>query len=176
MSERPRFKPPNNLFLLNPKHEANLHGQVIRFHDGQFLELLIVIIVVGAFFGALLVGMIARFAEKPFDPTSITSVIAMAFIAFILVLMLGIGIRHLRRNRKLERDGHLLVGQIVKAEGKPQRSGYRVEIQYRFTSTDGNALEGRDERSRNDLDDQSLPAVDTPVAVLYVNPALYRVL
>jgi hypothetical protein len=171
-----RFKPPNNLFLLNPKHEANLPGHNIRIHDRQFLELLIVIIVIAVLFWIPFSQAISRLFALPFDPKNIPGIIAIGFVLFTLILLLCIGIQHQIQNRTLERKGQLLIGYIVKAESKPQKAGYRVEIHYRFQSPDGKALEKREDIARQDIDERSLPSVDTPVAILYVSPKLYRVL
>jgi hypothetical protein len=171
-----RFKPPNNLFLLNPKHEANLSGQNIRIHDRQFLELLIVIIVIAVLFWIPFSQAISRIVTPPFDTTNIPGIIAMGFVLFTLILLLCIGIQHQIQNRILERKGQLLIGYIMTAERKKQRGGYRIEIHYQFESPDRETFYKWEDLARQDIDERSLPPVDTPVAILYVSPKLYRVL
>jgi Protein of unknown function (DUF3592) len=95
------------------------------------------------------------------------------------------------RDDTLIRKGRLLMGEVVKCQGtlnvtktsldgkgygSPLRGTYLIELSYVFHTPEGKEVEATAKSRRNDLIDQRLPELGTPVAILYLNERRYKVL
>lgn len=79
------------------------------------------------------------------------------------------------RNRRLTRDGQVIEGRILGAKMKrAYRAGYYMDISYQFFSPQGKELKGTATSMRPEHYDSL--SEGTPVAVLWVNDKLYRLL
>ncbi len=85
-------------------------------------------------------------------------------------------LRQRSRNRRLQQDGQLVIGKIVEAKAVRVKAGNQLTIQYTFMSPEGGELGRKESLVRNDLRNMPLPSIGTPVAVVYVNDKLYRLL
>lgn len=83
-----------------------------------------------------------------------------------------------RRQRRLSRYGHILLGEIVSCQGRSDNeANFTLEISYRFRPPRApRAIEGRESRLRNDLKDKPLPQSGTTVRILYLDPKNYSLL
>jgi len=183
MPEKTEFLPLDNLFLLNSRHEQFLTGENRHFQDfNVWLSALgfgaLIIIYLGLELPVLQALMLhislTQSGVKLEFPDSwiiITLLYFGALIAYIYAI-----IHHVLRNRLLERDGTLIIGQLVKVEGAPDRQGYRIMIHYTFQSPEGVELTRREERVRSGPNNKLLPTIGIPVVVVYVNPKVFRVL
>jgi hypothetical protein len=95
------------------------------------------------------------------------------FFAFVWNLLLGLLLRFAAKRpmrlRRLRR-GRLCSGELIWATATSDTDGdYCLNIQYRFTSPDGDRVNGAASRIRNDLRNQSLPRPGTPVVVQYAD-------
>jgi hypothetical protein len=82
------------------------------------------------------------------------------------------------RNRQLIQGGQLVTGELLGVWGDKDSDGdLQVKAAYRFVAPDsGEALTKKESAQRNDLKGDPLPAVGTPVAVLYRNKNHFRML
>jgi hypothetical protein len=90
--------------------------------------------------------------------------------------MLYVLIRQQRRNRRLIEEGQIVTGKISEITGQSVKGGYQVTVRYDFLSPYGNELSRKESLVRNDLRKVPLPAVGTPIAVVYVDDKLFRIL
>jgi hypothetical protein len=80
------------------------------------------------------------------------------------------------KNRRLS-AGQLLTGQIINATAKPGNKGaYNLTVDYSFTNPYGQQFTKKQMYNRTDLKKSPLPEAGTPVAVLYVDDKLFRLM
>lgn len=104
-------------------------------------------------------------------------ILLMALVSFVLIggaVMARLG--GSRRTRRLRQEGKVIGGQITQAQIRQMRGHYQLGIRYRFQSPEGLELSKVESFVRDDLEGKEPPAVGTPVAIMYVNPKVYRVL
>ncbi len=92
------------------------------------------------------------------------------------VFVLGIWVLALRRIRRLERFGYLLDGEVVACSSHVNDGDTVITLKYRFCTPENKPIVRSSDKSRNDLRKSSLPGIGTPVAVLYLDERLFRVL
>lgn len=80
-----------------------------------------------------------------------------------------------RQDRRLNTQGRVIIGTIRSARGNQTNGKYQVTINYTFRP-DEQEIEAYETKTRNDLKDATLPSKDAPIAVLYVDDKLYRLL
>jgi hypothetical protein len=90
----------------------------------------------------------------------------------ILVWAFWVSLRYTR----FERQGQVIKGEVTACEGKAMPDHYHVTLSYKFRTPADRELTGKITQERDDLKNEELPQKGTPVAVLYVNDKLYRLL
>lgn len=118
---------------------------------------------------------VSRLLTDNQDNGTVLAVVGGIFLACALFCLFGY-LRQRSRNGRLIRDGQMVVGKIVEAKAAKVKSGNQLTIRYTFMSPEGGELGRKEILVRNDLRDAPLPQPGTPVAIVYVNDKLYRVL
>jgi len=95
------------------------------------------------------------------------------------------------RDDLLIRKGRLLMGEVIKCRadlnvtqtsldtnnyGSPLRGSNFIELTYMFNTPEGKETEATIKARRNDLIDQHLPELGTPVAILFLSERHYKIL
>jgi hypothetical protein len=185
MSDRETIAPLSELFLLLPEHERVVLGQSNKIglanEDSELLKLARLLAIVAV------VNVLAVFIFTLFDATqsnkvaqpSIGTVLWLSPAILMFVFMYFVGQRFVCK-RKLEREGFLLPGRVVKVKLdvgiSPQGIKTGVRLWYEFTTPSNRRITKHEAQERNDLDAEHLPAPGTPVAVIYVSDRCCRVL
>lgn len=96
------------------------------------------------------------------------------YIVYVAIFWI---LRPLMQRNRLESEGVLLKAQLANIYpiGRPGR-GYLVRLEYVYTSPDGETVSHKITRNRPDLRENRLPKIGTPLAVLYVNRRLHRLM
>jgi hypothetical protein len=101
-------------------------------------------------------------------------------LAIAVPICLGIALlifMNNQTNQKLANEGQLLRGQVVSAVGRRgSKNTYNVTLKYDFTTPNGKQITKQQVQNRPDLRNGPLPSPGTPVAVLYVNDKLQRLM
>jgi hypothetical protein len=160
-------------------YEFKLNGQVYRKH----------ILIGSTLYNRVLIGDTVTIKYLPSDPkvsvlsgddqddTDRNENIGIMVISVPICLIIGAYCLWVDgKNRRISR-GQLLPGQILRAEGKRGSKGsYTVSIDFGFTNPYGQQLIKKQSKNRPDLRNTPLPAVGTPVAVLYVDDNFFRLM
>jgi hypothetical protein len=121
---------------------------------------------------ALILVYFAFQAEGLARLTVFASGLGVAFIAVFIWL-------HTLIKLQYEHQGQILVARLINISGQwvgGKYWGYYITLTYQFTSPTGAIIQNRLRRVRNDLREEPLPPPATPLAVLYLNDKLYRLL
>jgi hypothetical protein len=73
-----------------------------------------------------------------------------------------------------ERLAQVLSGEVVSCTGQLAGGAYYVTLRYKFTTPGGKVIQGLRRAMREDLRNGGLPPAGAPVAVLYVNDYLFK--
>ncbi len=95
------------------------------------------------------------------------------------IVLLVVTVRPILQDRWLAQRGEIIEGQLVKCSGRMtggKGSYYKLTADYQFCTPDGRTVFGKQNASRNDLRRSTLPAPNTPVAVLYVDDQHHKLL
>lgn len=84
--------------------------------------------------------------------------------------------RMYQKDRRLERDGQIITGSVVKSSVSGAGNKRQVNIRYEFNSPLGVPLKGSQSQRRSDLNKEDLPFEGLRVAVVYLNDKTYRIL
>ncbi|MBN8592573.1 MAG: hypothetical protein J0M33_12485 [Anaerolineae bacterium] len=108
---------------------------------------------------------------------------ASRFPVYLIVIMILSGLslvwvmfRAKARRDRFSNEGQVIRGELLEFKGHMDRSNYLVKTRYRFRSPVGSYIEGKYDSEQNRLKDTVPPASGTPVAVLYVDDKLHRLL
>lgn len=118
---------------------------------------------------------ISRFVDDTEDDGKLFALIG-SLIAGGTLVASSFSLRTRARNRRLEHEGQFIAGKITETNGMSMKSGYQVTLTYTFISPEGSSLTRKESAIRNDLRKKALPAIGTPVAVVYADEKVYRVL
>jgi hypothetical protein len=115
-----------------------------------------------------------------FSPMQVLGLIGFVFGA-ISVVAIGIWIWNIRRDRRYESQGQLLLGKVTRANGYWSTSSeggrsFRVRVDYRVRLPDGTTVDHQATHTRGDLARGGLPNPGDPVAVLAINRDHVRLL
>jgi len=80
------------------------------------------------------------------------------------------------RQDRFGNEGQVIRGELLEFKSRMNNGNYMVTTRYRFRSPLGSPLEGKSSSAHNNLRNTSPPASGTPVAVLYVDDKLHRLL
>ncbi len=108
-------------------------------------------------------------------------IVGMLFSAGIFIVVPVLIIIHDRRHtqvaQRLRESSSMLPGEVVTCTGNAADDDYHVRLTYRFQSpASGKTLQQAQRLQRDDLDDERLPAPETPVVVLYRDDTTFQVL
>ena len=115
----------------------------------------------------------ARLIDEPSNNT----ILVIVGIAFIVgaAYMIFYFVRQYRRDRRLERDGQIITGSIVKSSITGVGNKRQVHIQYTFNSPLGVELKGKQSERRRDVELAAVPP-GTKVAIVYRDDKTFRIL
>jgi hypothetical protein len=99
-----------------------------------------------------------------------------AFQILIPLYLTWVMFRARARRDRFSNEGQVIRGELIELNGRMNKSNYIVTIRYRFRSQLGSSIEGKSISAQNRLKDTVPPASGTPVAVLYVDDKLHRLL
>lgn len=106
-----------------------------------------------------------------------TPIIAGVIFLVILLLVAGRTFQEYFRGQALEARGQVIFGQIDQIKGGVDHRGhYHVNIVYHFRCPQGSKIDNNVFRMCDQLRDKPLPSPGTPIAVVYLNAAFYRIL
>lgn len=96
-------------------------------------------------------------------------------------LFVGAIVATARINRRLEREGVLLKGTVVDANGREDSDNdYIVKLKYAFRTPNGKEIVKQESQTRNDMKKgktrERLPLTGTQVAVLYADDKCFKVM
>ncbi|MEO8613159.1 MAG: hypothetical protein ABI690_35030 [Chloroflexota bacterium] len=94
------------------------------------------------------------------------------------ILMLILYFQKKREIRLLSQNGNVVLGRIAKSRiGNGKMAGFFTHIEYYVTLPSGKVITGKQYQSRSDIKaDADLPPPGTPIAVIYANDKVYRIL
>lgn len=118
---------------------------------------------------------ISRYLDDNAGDGASLAVIGGLFLAGTLAALYFL-LRQRSRNQRLENEGQFITGKITKVSSARVKAGYQITVTYSILSPDGVELSRKESLVRNDLNKALLPQEGTPVAVVYVNDKLYRML
>lgn len=93
--------------------------------------------------------------------------------------VIGVPVVLMERKKKLAlaRGGERLAGRIVECAGRRDDDGHlQVDVKYQFVSPSGREISASRTAARPDLTEQTLPAAQTPVIVLYASDSNYQLM
>lgn len=175
---------PNEVFLLHPGHASFLTGGVRRLQDRirlpELLQLWVIVTLTFLPSGVIVYGVyyfvfyrLLRFTAGP----------SMALFLALAVMALGglwVALGRRRQEKKLEVGGIELPGTITGCEVARSLSltGFKpvLRVAYTFVSTRGHQVYGTQLVSLRQLAPERAPQAGTPVAVLYYDDKLNRIL
>lgn len=97
--------------------------------------------------------------------------------AFLAMLGLsGLFIWDYLSKKRLAESGKLIEGQFLSCQLSSVKNNFQMKTVYTFQSPSGKSIMGKQTDICNHMRGQLLPEVGTPVAVLYVNDHLYKML
>lgn len=111
------------------------------------------------------------------DPIWLLIALGAGFTLFSLLSGMRV-FSNIRADQRLGREGKVIKSAIKRITSR-EDSDNDFYIKVEFTVIDpvsGESVHGKDETIRNDLKNRLLPEVGTPLAILYLNPRMYRVL
>jgi len=120
----------------------------------------------------------ARLSGASADESTITLdfIILAVGVLTVVISLYWLNI-HMQRTRRLVAGGQLIDGEVVEAHVSRSKSSYSLKLTYGFTSpASGQALTRSESAGRNDLRNNTAPAPNTPVKVLFLDDNTYRVL
>ncbi|SRR5258708_27690769 len=121
----------------------------------------------------------ALLAGSDADNSIINSTVTFAFAASIMLLVvMRLFFRDWRRNARMAREGRLIQGQLTYYHTRRgNKGGFYIDIACTFQSPiDGSVITAKGSEARGDLRGKPAPALGTPVAVLYADDNLFKVL
>lgn len=121
---------------------------------------------------------VAQLSGKDQDNSSMnTALMGGALFGCISSVIVFVSLMGVLETRRIQRRARVLKGAILSISGYRDSKGrYSITLQCQLISPTGQTLVRKDTETRNDMADQPLPPVGTPVYVAYVNDKLFRVL
>jgi hypothetical protein len=124
-----------------------------------------------------------RSIEMPgeiFSPMQVLGLLGFVFGAISLVAI-GVWIWNIRRDRRYESQGNLLLGKVTRANGywsSDSEGGrsFKVRVDYRVRLPEGTTVDHQATHTRRDLAGGGLPRPGDPVAVLAIDREHVRLL
>ncbi len=133
----------------------------------------------------LQLGSLIDITYLPDDPgakvatTNLLEGIFAIFASTIMVLLGSRFIKHAiytyRRIQRLQREGVLLPGHILKGELEHGRQTW-FHLSYQFITPNGDLITGKVSRIRKDLSRVNMPHRDRPIVVLFADNTCYKIL
>jgi hypothetical protein len=180
-------------FLLHPSSAAFLAGDkgATRQRLAQRRDILDGLLVVGLLAVFLFLGVTLARAGQELAADANPAGRVPALLLGLVLLAVGVylqvrRVRDAAARQRLVDAGLVLAARVIACrytEGEPavdehgqEKFGYRIEIDYRFTTPAGTEIRDRDETFRDDLGDAPLPDEDAPVLVLYLDDGHYALL
>lgn len=93
-----------------------------------------------------------------------------------VLVVIGYALVVTLRNRRYERQGVILRGEVVSCEGKDRGASYFVTTRFKFKTLDGREIVRELSEEREDLRRSDLPKPGASIAVLYVTDRMYKLL
>ena len=180
-----RIAPLSELFLLLPENRRIILGESSKIclhgeSDGlrkaaMWLSVTVVINVLVVFLYQAYISLQSN------PPLRSPIVILMSLIPAILMLVfLYFVAQRFRCKAKLEQDGFLLPGEVVKAkwDRAVSQEGAKnvIRLQYLFMTPDNRQIIKEEAQVRMDLNVDQLPEPGRPLAIIYVDDSCFRVL
>lgn len=161
-----------SIFILNPKNKDFTTTRKL-FDDTVSQHLLGAI-----WFSVIGTGGITQAISEPTNPRMQAGACVGPIMLLGGILMLILYFQKKREIRLLSLNGNVVLGRIAKSRvRKAKIGGFFTHIDYYFTLPTGKVIAGEQDQARNDIKtDADLPPPGTPIAVVYANDKVYRVL
>ena len=176
-------------FLLHPSSPAFLAGDTAATRERletprDALDVLMLTgMFVAGFFLVVTLALAGQDLAADRDPSHRLPDLALGLMLFAAALFIqATRAREARTRLRIATEGRTVPGVVLGCRGESltdpdgNPAGYRVEIDYRFTSPTGHAITDRDEALRDDLAGEALPEEGAAVLVLWLDDGHYALL
>lgn len=169
-----------NIFTLYRRNSKYLTGERAHLQHNPFFYLLMIGIFV-VVYASLWFGLnTLEIEDDLFSPSQVLILLGVLFGA-ISAGAIGFWIWNIRRDRRYESQGQLLLGRVLRAGGGWETdseggSSFKVRVDYRVRLPDGTTVDHHARHTRGDLARGGMPRPGDPVAVLAIDRDHVRLL